>query len=348
MTAIPPRTKNLIDKIDAAHEAVQEKPRSHFGASQAGHKCDRWLWLSFRWAVQPEFSGRILRLFRRGHHEEDWIVDDLRAAGVKITHTGDRQHTFEFGCHIGGSVDGIIESGVPKAPKKRLVAEFKTHALKSFTVLKANGVEKSKPVHYWQMQLYMLGTGIDRALYVAVCKNDDELYMERVRFDKASADALLERCKSIVQADRMPDPISTDPSWYECKSCDAYEFCHKTKLTKHVNCRTCAHATAEESGEWSCARHESTGIPVDFQHEGCSCHVLHPDLVPWEMGENGRNDEAVYIINGKPIRNGDPGEHVYASSEIIANPDALGHKMVEEVRRTFPGAKIVESIEETF
>lgn len=351
MTAIPPRENNLIDLIDKAHEAAQERPRPHFGASQAGHKCDRWLWLSFRWAVQPKFPGRILRLFRRGHHEENWIVEDLKAAGVRITHTGTNQKTIDFGCHIGGSVDGIIESGVPEAPTKQHVAEFKTHALKSFTDLQSKGVEKSKPVHYWQMQLYMLGTGIDRALYVAVCKNDDQLYMERIRFDKKGAEALLERCKAIVLNPRIPDPISTDPSWYECKFCDAYDFCHKSEPTKHVNCRTCAHSTAVDDGTWLCERHNAPNIPVDFQHEGCGVHVLHPDLVPWELGESTEPHEAVYIIDGRPIRNGDPGEHVYASTEILANPDAVGRELVKEVRRTFPGAKVVKdeaSIEDTW
>jgi len=132
MAPIPKRTINLIDLIDKSHEDRAERPRPHYGASQAGHKCDRWLWLSFRWAVQPDFSGRILRLFRRGHHEENWIVDDLKAAGVEISYTGDDQKRVDFGCHISGSLDGIIEGGVPEAPKAKHVAEFKTHSLKSF------------------------------------------------------------------------------------------------------------------------------------------------------------------------------------------------------------------------
>ena len=340
MTAIPPRTENLIDKIDAAHVAMQELPRPHFGASQAGHSCDRWLWLSFRWAVQPEFPGRILRLFRRGHNEENWIVSDLKAAGVSITHTGSNQKSIDFGSHIGGSVDGIIEGGVPEAPNKKHIAEFKTHALKSFNDVQSKGVEKSKPMHYWQMQLYMLGTGIDRALYIAVCKNNDELYMERVRLDKKGAEALLERCKNIAKADRIPDPISTDPSWWECKFCDAYDFCHKTKTTKHINCRTCAHATAEDDGEWSCARWESKGIPVEYQRTGCDSHVLHPDLVPWLIKPSNNPHEAVYEINGKDIRNGEPDAYVYGSKELLANPDAAGDELVTAVREQFPGATV--------
>ena len=79
--------------IDAAHEERQEKPRPHLGASMLGHKCDRWLWLSFRWAVVEKFPGRILRLFRRGHNEEQQIISDLRAIGldVRTPSAGDRK-----------------------------------------------------------------------------------------------------------------------------------------------------------------------------------------------------------------------------------------------------------------
>ena len=81
-------------------------------------------------------------------------------------------------------------------------------------------------MHWAQMQLYMLGTRIDRALYVAVCKNDDQLYTERVHFDKEAAEKLLQRGKRLAKSERMPEPISTDPSWYQCKFCAAHSFCH--------------------------------------------------------------------------------------------------------------------------
>lgn len=231
---IPEPQTTIAALIDAAHEARSEAPRPHMGCSQLGHPCDRWLWLSFRWAVQPEFSGRILRLFRRGHREEATIVEDLRAIGITITHTGADQSRVDLGAHVAGSIDGVIESGVPEAPKKRHIAEFKTHSKKSFDELEKLGVEKAKPLHFVQMQLYMLGTGIDRALYVAVCKDDDRIYTERVRFDEATARKYQERGHRLALADRMPPPISTDPAWYQCKFCPAYGIvCHREQGVNH-------------------------------------------------------------------------------------------------------------------
>lgn len=305
--------QNLIDKH---HADTQAPPRPHMGCSILGHPCDRYLWLSFRWAVIEKFDGRILRLFRRGQLEESTILQDLRAIGVKVS---DRQGSVDFGCHISGSVDGVITAGVPEAPMKYHVLECKTHSKKSFDDLQKNGVEKSKPQHFIQMQLYMLGLKIDRALYYAICKDTDEIYTERVRLNKELAQKYVDRGKRIVQSDRMPEPLSTDPSWYQCKFCPAWDFCHKSHTTKEVNCRTCCHSTATEQSTWTCAKHDNAEVPVDFQRIGCESHLIHPDLVPWKMIDYNER-ELTFEIDGKPVRNGEPDAFVFSSREILANP----------------------------
>lgn len=336
---IPDSEHSIQAKIDKHHEALAEPPRPHMGCSQLGHPCNRWLWLSFRWAVQPKFPGRILRLFRRGQMEEAVIVSDLRAIGIDVRCTGKQQTRVDFGAHVSGSVDAIIESGVPEAPKKRHIAEFKTHSAKSFADLEKNGVEKSKPEHWVQMQLYMHGAKIDRALYVAVCKDDDRIYTERVRYQKEVAEKYIERGRRIALSDRMPEPISTDPSWYQCKMCPAHEFCHETKTTKHVNCRTCAHSTAKEDSTWRCEYYAADDIPVEFQRQGCDGHVLHPDLVPWPRKDGLDEWTAVYVIEGRDVANGEGDAHVYTSKEILANPKmcSLGDEYVESLRQEFGG-----------
>lgn len=306
----------IVEAIDAFYESKQEAPRAHLGASMLGHPCDRWLWLSFRWAVVEKFPGRILRLFRRGQREEPFILDDLRKIGIKIAEQ-ENQTRVDFGGHVGGSLDAIIESGVPESLKARHVAEFKTHSLKSFNDLAGKGVKASKPIHWAQMQVYMHGTGIHRALYVAVCKDDDRIYTERIHYDNEAAEKLVNRGRRITQADRMPEPLSADPTWWECKFCAAKEFCHKTKLTQEVNCRTCAHSTAAADGRWECAKW-GNDIPLGFQRAGCSSHVLHPDLVPWKMdGSDANGWRAIYLIDGKRIVNGEPGGGAVSSVDLV-------------------------------
>lgn len=307
---IPEPTNSIQSLIDRYHESKKELPRPHMGCSTLGHACDRWLWLSFRWAVQPKFPGRILRVFSRGHNEEATIIDDLKAIGIKIDNA---QSRVDFGSHISGSLDGIIAGGVPESPTKRHVAEFKTHSKKSFDAVEQKGVQDAKFEHFVQMQLYMHGTGIDRALYVAVCKDDDRMYTERVKYDKAVAEKYVARGKRLALSDRMPPPISTDPSWYQCKFCDAHKFCHSTKTTEHINCRTCAHSTAKEDSTWNCERHNDD-IPTQYQHIGCQSHVMHPDLVPWQMGEAKDEWTAIYLIDNRKVANGENG---ISSREIL-------------------------------
>ena len=335
-------TNNIQALIDKHHEAQAEVPRPHLGASTLGHACDRWLWLSFRWAVQPTFPGRILRLFRRGHEEEANIISDLRAIGMDVRQTTG-QHRVDFGGHVSGSLDAIIDSGVPGAPKTKHVAEFKTHSKKSFDSLVKDGVEKSKPEHFVQMQAYMAGTGLDRALYLAVCKDDDRIHTERIKLDKEVASKAIARGHRIALTDRMPEPISADPaSWYQCKFCEASQFCAYTKTTKHVNCRTCAMATPLSDSTWHCAKWDDV-IPLDAQRTGCEAHVLHPDLVPWKRKDGPDAFTAVYEINGVTVANGDPEiEGVFSSRELLANAPACGSgdPLITEMRRDF-GARVV-------
>jgi len=325
---LPQPQHSIAALIDKAHEeraaADPERFREHLGGSVLGHPCARWLWLSFRWAVAPSFPGRILRLFRRGQNEEAQIVSDLRAIGIDIRETGDHQRRISPAPHLGGSIDGIIYSGVPEAPAKRHIAEFKTHSAKSFDKLEREGVKKAHHQHWVQMQVYMHGTAdkIDRALYVAVCKDDDRLYTERVEYDKQAAEKAIQRGKDIVSADRPPLRINGDPSWWQCKMCQAHDLCHGSKLTREVNCRTCAHSTPLDDGQWRCERHDADGIPVEYQRTGCESHALHPDLVPWEMDKPVDQWTPVFIINGKRVANGEADAHIFSSREIVANPAA--------------------------
>lgn len=330
MVAVP-KPKNTVEAlIDQWWEQQEEAPRPHLGASLLGHPCERWLWLSFRWAVRERFSGRMLRLFSRGQREEKVIVDNLRRIGIDIHSTCmdiDGQSFVDLGCHVGGSVDGIIESGVPEAPKTRHVAEFKTHNLKSFTELKRDGVFEAKRRHWCQMQCYMHGTGIKRGLYVAVCKDNDELYTERIEYNPYAAKDIVDRGHRIALSERMPSPLSDNPSWYQCKMCPAWSFCFETRQIESgcVNCRTCSHVTPKQDWTWTCelfGAQEGVTLRVDEQRLGCTSHVLHPDLVPWPMlgaDESGWN--AVYEIDGRKIVNGGNGVLSPALLDGKRNPE---------------------------
>lgn len=318
---VPENKSRLAALVDSWHEDHSEERRPHLGASLLGHPCDRWIWLSFRWAVANRFPGRVLRLFRRGHREEETVIADLRSVGLVIHSALDEQVQIDYGCHVKGTPDGIIESGVPEAPKARHVLEIKTHKSTSFKKLLASGVAEAFPQHYCQMQISMHGAKIERALYYPVCKDDDEIAPERVKYDKEAAMQLVDRGHRLATTERIPPPLSADPTWYQCKFCSAYDFCHQTDCTDQINCRTCAHATPEPNSTWTCARYAKAVIPIEVQRVGCECHVLHPDLVPWEW-EGGTADglNAIYKIDGVQMVNGEGDANVYSSEELLKVP----------------------------
>ena len=317
MTAIPEPTINIKNLIYQMREAKQEKPRPHMGCSMLGHPCDRFLWLSFRWMVIPHFSGRVLGLFERGKREEEIVIRELRAIGVDVQNVKNQFHV-DFGCHVSGSLDGIIHSGVPAAPKKKHILEIKTHKDTMFKALEKDGVEKSHPSHVVQMHCYMLGSNIDRALYYGVGKNDDDLHIERIKLDEEVAKKAIARGHRVVKETHAPPRISENSTWYQCKMCDCWEFCHVTKKTKEANCRTCAHSTPLENSTWRCERHGADGIPVEFQRVGCESHVIHPDSVPWTREASQNPHVAVYLIDGKRIQNGEPDAHTFGSKELLS------------------------------
>ena len=326
MAAIEPLNRiDIQSAVDAYYENKREPQRSHLGLSLLGHHCDRWIWLSFRWAVIEQFPGRILRLFRRGQREEETIVPDLRNAGLVLHSTcldNAGQGHVDFGCHVSGSMDGIIESGVPGAEKTRHVLECKTHSLKSFNDLKNKGVKESKRQHWWQMQGYMLGSKIDRALYVAICKDNDEMYTERVYLEPESATALIERGHRLALLERIPEPISADPTWWQCKFCAGHDICFGSKCTKEVNCRTCCNVTPMSDSTWRCSRFNNSILTPDDQQLACENHVLHPDLVPWRFRGGDKYGCAKYVINDKEVLNGAPTFRSSSSKTLLGlEPD---------------------------
>lgn len=338
---IPEPENSVAALVDRAHEDARQPPRPHMGASLLGHPCDRWLWLGFRWAVVEKTGGRTLRLFRRGSLEEATVVQDLRAIGVAVSNAGASQSRVDFGSHVSGSCDGVV-AGVPGASKATAVLEIKTHGDKSFKDVVANGVQKSKPGHWVQMQIYMWGLNLNHALYYAVNKNDDRIYTELLYLDKVVAEKAIARGKRIALDNRMPPPLSTDPSWYECRWCAASDFCHSSKTTKEVNCRTCAHSTALENSTWLCENY-SVEIPKEAQRDGCKAHILHPDLVPWKYKtfEHG----VVWMTPWGDIQNGEGDANIYESTEILANPKACANGMASDLRDTFD-ARIIPDKDE--
>jgi CRISPR/Cas system-associated exonuclease Cas4 (RecB family) len=341
MAQVPASQHTTGEAIVKWRAREKQEHREHLGASLIGHACDRHIWLSFRWAMTPSWDGRMLRLFDRGKREEAVVAEELRGIGVDLhTHDGDKQiECRDESGHFGGSVDGIGR-GFPEAPKTWAILEVKTHSAKSFTDLKKVGVAESKPQHYAQMQSYMGLLKLERAMYLAVNKDNDELYTEWVHFDEDAFKAMQERARRIIDSKTPPAKLSEDPAHWQCKGCPFFSVCHEQKVAE-VSCRTCCHATPVAAGAWHCDVH-GTARNKGEQRSACEQHLFIPDLVPFGEAVDGgvAHIEYRHRETGKTFINGVSG---YSSKELSASAaGTVTEPIVEAMRATFT-AKVVAS-----
>jgi len=353
---LPPRSET-VEKIYAWHKAKgdAEPQRGYLGASIIGEVCERRLWYTFRQACVEEFPGRIYRLFETGDIEEYRVAAELRGIGCTV-HAVDPDTNEQFkvsalGGHFSGHMDGAILN-LPEAPKSWHVFECKSHNKKSWGDLEKKGVLKSKPKHYAQMQAYMGLTGMRRALYVAVNKDTDELYAERVKFDQQYFEQLMAKAYRIITSNNIPPRISDRPDWYECSFCPAKELCHATTLQSPAlkvvsqSCRQCCFATAHTEGpdsgaRWTCDK-LGKGLSREDQDRACErllflpAFFAHSDPVGYGVDEQGIDYidyETREPDSGGAVKWRQCGGGGWKANELpLVSVSTLGNPLIERAR----------------
>lgn len=273
--------RETVTQVEDAYRVEASPFRSHLGASLLGRECARELWLSFRWTTRSFNDARIVRLFNRGHLEEARFVAILKAIGCEVWQFDENGKQFRISGHkghFGGSMDGVV-LGVPEMPFVPMICEFKTHGDKSFQKLVAEGVRSAKFEHLIQVQIYMGKNSLTHALYVAVNKNDDDLYAEIIPFDEEIYQRYLERSAAIIDAIEPPLRINESPGWYKCRFCNQAPVCQNGQAPDR-NCRTCRWSTPVEDGNWICDLEEKEYniIGEATQLRACGHYDEHPGI----------------------------------------------------------------------
>lgn len=298
MPPLPKPQPSTVTAIYAAYEAANA-PRDgrSISVSTLAEECGRKLWFDFRWVSPHEqITGRQLRLFETGNIEENRWIENLRTIGCEVvSHEPNGKQIMVEACsgHVRGYLDSEI-LGLPEAPKTIHVGEMKSHNLKSFTALKKDGVKTSKPLHYAQLQTYMYLRGRDRGIYLAVCKDNDELYAERVEIDHEHVMRLFTRAQRIIDATDPPAKLHEDPNAkmaFACGWCRHRPICHDGEWPR-INCRTCIYSSPEAGGQWACARF-SKPLSFDEQQQGCPAHLYLPSVVPGRQIDADEASETV-------------------------------------------------------
>ena len=272
MVAIPPKPEQQI--INRVYAAIQKEKADtdlylgRLGSSFIGEECVRQIWLDWRGFAREQFEGRMLRLFETGHLQEARIVEDLRRAGFAVWDKREDGRQYEYtdeSGHFITKVDGVIKD-VPESEKPHIL-EIKTHNKNSFSSLVKKGVQEAKPTHYAQVQVSMALGGFTRALYVAVCKDDEQFYVERIKEDPAEQTKLKQKIIKLTEARLRPAGISDDGSSFGCKFCSMKAVCTKeAEPLRH--CRTCVLCTPGQEGKWVCELNKHT-LTFDEQRKGC-------------------------------------------------------------------------------
>lgn len=289
--------KECINEADDAYRQDEEGNRSHLGASQIGKDCNRELWYGFRWAAKRPIVPRMRRLLNRGHLEEARFIALLKMIGCTVytkDQNGKQFLVSYLGGHYGGSCDSVVV-GIPDVPKGvPVLAEMKTHKDSSYIALKKEGLRASKFEHYNQMQTYMHGLDLQYGLYLAVNKDDDDLYGEIIPANPELQVASLEKARKIILATLPPPKITNNSSFWKCKFCAAYRICHKLpdETTKQIpipamNCRTCKFSKSYLDGKWRCSNpdnmkdaetYEPIELPKTIQQLGCQRYSVIKEM----------------------------------------------------------------------
>lgn len=267
--SIAEQIKIDVDVFASAQEELKSPGfREHLGASVIGHECNRYIWYHFHWFKPERFIGRLLRLFARGHDEEPRIRRLLRGIGFEFhtTEDGKQIKIADVNGHFGGSADDIAHCN--RLGLNWMLIEYKTSGTgANFNRLNECGVATAKPRHFIQMSIYGYKLGLKFAVYIAVNKNDDDLYIEIVELDWELAKRQIEKAKDLILQKSAPKRISEKRNYYICNSCTMQKICHDGEKAA-INCRSCQSSTPIENAQWFCA-HWNEIIPPEVISTGC-------------------------------------------------------------------------------
>lgn len=227
--------------VDQALEMQRDStpPREYLGASRLGAACERQL--QYEYVKAPvdhgrNFSGRLLRIFERGHRTEDMVIRWLRLAGFTLKTEGRNGEQFGFSAADGklrGHCDGVLVAG-PDGFAYPALWENKCLGAKSWNDLAKKGLAISKPVYAAQVAVYQAYLGLHEhpAIFTAVNADSMEIYTEAVPFDAALAQRMSDRAVKVITATDAGEQLPrsyTDATHFECRMCAWQERCWRTQ-----------------------------------------------------------------------------------------------------------------------
>ncbi|MBT4876334.1 MAG: hypothetical protein HOJ48_01190 [Desulfobacula sp.] len=235
-------SEKINKQIDTALELERsfQPSRDYMGGSRIGAYCERALQYEItKTPVDPDkdLTGRILRIFARGHWIESVMSEWLKLAGFGLV-TGPKDGG-QFGFvshdgHVKGHTDGIFVAGPEQLGPWPRLWECKGLEQKYFLALKRNKLQKEFPTYYGQCQYYMENLNLtdNPAYFCAVNMNRMEIHWEEVEYNPeyvSMLDAKAARVIMSCKAGELLPGAGQDPDFFKCKMCNWHDRCFSIK-----------------------------------------------------------------------------------------------------------------------
>ena len=143
----------------------------------------------------------------------------------------DRQGAFSvMDGNFKGHIDGVILDG----DGKKYILEIKSANEKNFLKLQKQGIQAAFANYYLQCQMYMHFLNIPQCLFLAVNKNNGEIYKVVFSSNEAVIECGLRKINKIISHGqdmpaRLPPDASGTPSIVPCQYCEFFDFCYPKK-----------------------------------------------------------------------------------------------------------------------
>ena len=220
-------TKSMLTTA-LSHQLSKREPRNYLGVSQLGIECDRQLYYKYH---KPDLDvikePRIQSIFAFGFLVEKYILGLLIESGLEVFDVDEEGKQFEvvYEDKIKGHIDAVIK-GIPESTKPHLL-EIKSMNDSNFKRLEKEGLEHGFHEYYIQMICYIFLFKLENGLFIAMNKNDCNIYTERIKSDNIVAESYLKRGLEIVNTKELPDRKYKDKHFFKCRMCNFAEECWK-------------------------------------------------------------------------------------------------------------------------
>jgi hypothetical protein len=294
--------QTTLRALEKLLEKEPEVRRRYLGASSIGEECKRKLWYSFRWHSKKQIPAKNKLAILDGHEQEARMFKMLnKLPGVNVF--GDQSELTDFKGFFEGHIDGFI-TGVLEAPSTKHIWEHKSCNQKKFDLLKKlleqhdqkEVLLKWDSTYYAQAQIYMHYFDLKRHFLTVTAPGGRDWLSVRTNYSKKDAMELRAKAHEIINAPEPPARGYSNKDYYKCKWCEHQAVCWYG-FAPERNCRTCAHSSPADSGEFRCElKRMKCG---NFERKGCREHFFIPSAlsllqVSAERDENKRLQAIIY------------------------------------------------------